>query len=299
MGKIRNIKYQYRYVIDQHFREGMDKHSMKRNHDMQGAKIFSYADRKNLIDLSSNFSNYMKEHHPEIKMVRDITSEHIQEFISTKSEECSQKTLEQYQSRFRKLETLVNSTYKTNVNYHNVTTPISFKNGGGKIRDFMMSDIDYHKMLRTTNDNLRKGLILSKEFGLRCSEISKLRYSDIKSDGINIVDSKGKRNRFVPVENETQKNAIKQFRQGQQGRVCPIQSESLQQSFNREKKRQGICDGNGAFHTLRKSFATTKYQEYRSQGMSVQKSLDKVSEVLGHGSNRNELMKQYICCPIN
>lgn len=299
MGKIRNIKYQYRYVIDQHFREGMDKHSMKRNHDMQGDKIFSYADRKNLIDLSSNFSNYMKEHHPEIKMVRDITSEHIQEFISTKSEECSQKTLEQYQSRFRKLETLVNSTYKTNVNYHNVTTPISFKNGGGKIRDFMMSDIDYHKMLRTTNDNLRKGLILSKEFGLRCSEISKLRYSDIKSDGINIVDSKGKRNRFVPVENETQKNAIKQFRQGQQGRVCPIQSESLQQSFNREKKRQGICDGNGAFHTLRKSFATTKYQEYRSQGMSVQKSLDKVSEVLGHGSNRNELMKQYICCPIN
>lgn len=299
MGKIRNIKYQYRYVIDQHFREGMDKHSMKRNHDMKGDKIFSYADRKNLIDLSSNFSNYMKEHHPEIKMVRDITSEHIQEFINTKSEECSQKTLEQYQSRFRKLEILVTQTYKTDVNYHDVTVPLSHKNGGGKIRDFMMSDSDYQKMLNTTNNNLRKGLVLSKEFGLRCSEISKLRYSDIKSDGILVVDSKGKRSRFVPVENEKQKDTIKQFRQGQQGRVCPIQAESLQQSFNREKKRQGICDGNGAFHTLRKSFATTKYQEYRSQGMSVQKSLDKVSEVLGHGSNRNELMKQYICCPIN
>lgn len=299
MGKIRNIKYQFRNVIDQHFREGMNKHSLKRNHEMKGNKIFSYSDRKNLIDLSSNFSNYMKEHHPEVKMVRDITSEHIQEFINSKSEECSQKTLEQYQSRFRKLETLVTETYKTEVNYHNVTVPLSHKNGGGKIRDFMMSDADYHKMLNTTNDNLRKGLVLSKEFGLRCSEISKLRYSDIKSDGINIVDSKGKRSRFVPVENEKQRDVIKQFRQGQQGRVCPIQSESLQQAFNREKKRQGICDGNGAFHTLRKNFATSKYQEYRSQGLPIQKSLDKVSEVLGHGSNRNDLMKQYICSPID
>ena len=31
MGKTRNIKYQFKYCIDTHFREGMDKHSMKRN----------------------------------------------------------------------------------------------------------------------------------------------------------------------------------------------------------------------------------------------------------------------------
>ena len=28
MGKTRNIKYQFKYCIDTHFREGMDKHSI-------------------------------------------------------------------------------------------------------------------------------------------------------------------------------------------------------------------------------------------------------------------------------
>ena len=53
MGKTRNIKYQFKYCIDTHFREGMDKHSMKRN-GKDNSKIYSYADRKNLIDLDSN-----------------------------------------------------------------------------------------------------------------------------------------------------------------------------------------------------------------------------------------------------
>lgn len=299
MGKIRNLKYQFKNAIEQHFTEGMEKHSMKKNHQMQGNKIFSYADRKNLIDLSSNFANYMKVYHSEIKLVKDVTSNHIQEFLNSKTNECSQETLEQYQSRFRKLEKLVSDTYKTSVDYHSAITPLSIKNGGGKIRNFMLSDNDYNTLLNTTNYNLKKALILSKEFGCRCSEISKLKFSDIQETGIVIIDSKGKRSRFIPAETEHQKNVLKQFQQGQQGRICPVQSASLQQAFNRECKRKGINISNGAFHTLRKNFATSKYKEYRSQGLSIQQSLDKVSNRLGHNQGRNKLLKQYICCSIN
>lgn len=291
----RNIKYQFKNAIDSHFTEGMNKHSIKANGEMNGERIFSYSDRKNLIDLSSGFSNFLKENHSEVKMVKDIQSDHIQEFLNGKSADCSQKTLEQYKSRFQKLERLLNNTYHIKVDYHSVTVPLSEKNGGGKIRNIMLSENDYSKMLQTTNENLKKAVLLSKNFGLRASECSKLKYSDIKDNGIQIVDSKGKRSRFVPVENKGQKEVLEQLKQKKGDRVCPVQTGSLQQAFNREAKKKGISIDNGAFHTLRKNYATNKYQEYRKEGLSVQQSLDRVSARLGHGENRNALMKEYIC----
>lgn len=297
MGKTRNIKYQFKYCIDTHFREGMDKHSMKRN-GKDNSKIYSYADRKNLIDLSANFANWIKENHAEIKQLKDINSMHIQEFLNEKANSCSRKSLQEYQSHFRKLESLCNNTYNTNVDFHSTVTPISAKNGGGKIRNIMCSDAQYQMLLKTKNSNLKSALVLSKNFGLRASECSKLQYRDIKEDGIYIADSKGKKSRFVKDENKEQQDILQQFRGKKQGRICPIQTGSLQQAFNRECKKQGIHFQNGAFHTLRKNFATAKYKEYREKGETVQQALDSVSHVLGHGSKRNELMKQYICCPL-
>ena len=297
MGKTRNIKYQFKYCIDTHFREGMDKHSMKRN-GKDNSKIYSYADRKNLIDLSANFANWIKENHAEIKQLKDINSMHIQEFLNEKANSCSRKSLQEYQSHFRKLESLCNNTYNTNVDFHSTVTPISAKNGGGKIRNIMCSDAQYQMLLKTKNSNLKSALVLSKNFGLRASECSKLQYRDIKEDGIYIADSKGKKSRFVKAENKEQQDILQQFRGKKQGRICPIQTGSLQQAFNRECEKQGIHFQNGAFHTLRKNFATAKYKEYREKGETVQQALDSVSHVLGHGSKRNELMKQYICCPL-
>ena len=60
----KNIKYQFKYAIEQSFKAGADKHSMKRNeaeNGNRGTTTFSYSDRKNLIDVSANFSNWMKD----------------------------------------------------------------------------------------------------------------------------------------------------------------------------------------------------------------------------------------------
>lgn len=296
MSKIRSIKYQFKHCIDTHFKEGMDKHSLK-SQGKDNSKIYSYSDRKNLIDLSSNLANWLKVNYPEVKQIKDIGSNHIQEFLNTKIDVCSQKTLEQYQSRFRKLEVLANSTYNIHVNYHNAVTPLSRRNGGGKIRNAILSTNDYNKLLKSTNANFRKALTLSFHFGLRAAEIAKLRYEDISAEGIKIIDSKEKRNRFIPVENNQQKKIIEDFL-NKKGRVANVQVGSLQQAFNREKKKQGVFITNGDFHTARKAYATNKFQEYRKQGQSIQQALNNVSHRLGHGNNRNALMKQYICCPI-
>ena len=161
MSKRRNIKYQFLHCINTNFREGMDKHSLK-SQGKDNSRIFSFSDRKNLLDLSSSFSNWLKINYQEIKQLYEIDSSHIQEFLSSKTSNCSQKTLEQYQSRFRKLEVLANSTYHINVNYENVVIPLSSRNGGGgKIRNAMLSTDNYNKLLKSTNATFRKALTLS------------------------------------------------------------------------------------------------------------------------------------------
>jgi site-specific recombinase XerD len=292
MSKNRNLKYQFNNIINNNFKEGMNKHSIKQT-GKTGSEVFSYSQRSNLLDVSSNFSNYMKETHPEIKQLKDINSNHVQEFLNNKKATCSQATLDNYRQSFNKLERLANSTYKTDVNWHDTASPTSLKNGGGKLRSDALSSENYNTLLKnSTNQNFKNALKLSQNFGLRASECSKLKYEDISDKGINVVDSKGGRSRFVPCETSTQKEVLSEFLD-KSGRVCDCQTSSLQQAFNREKQKNGI-ESSSDFHACRKAYATQKFKEFREEGQEVEEALNNVSARLGHGENRQKLMRAYI-----
>ncbi len=299
----RNLKYQFLTAINNHFAEGMDKHAIKQAQQMNGTRIFSYADRSNLVDLASAFSKYMKQTYPQIKEIRQIKPDHIQSFLATKSETVTQATLSQYGSRFNKLERLVNDSYKScNVDFHSVVVPASSK-GSGKVRTQMLAASDYQTLLNsTTNTNLRNALLLSYTCGLRAAECSKLQAKDWNAESgiLSIVDSKGCRSRLVKPSPQYVP-AVDALMRSSTGRICDCQTESLQKAFRRQLEACGLTDTygkSGAFHMARKAYATNLFRECRAQGMSVQSSLSAVSQSLGHGANRNELMKQYICCPI-
>ena len=270
---------------------------------MDGTRIFSYSDRSNLVDLASGFAKYMKQTYPQVKEVRHITTDHVQAFMSAKCDTASQATLSQYASRFGKLERLVNDTYKScKVDFHSLVVPASNVNGGGKVRSQMLAASDYHTLLNsTTNTNLYNALTLSYCCGLRAAECSKLQAKDWnpKTGTISIVDSKGKRSREVKVPAQ-HLNAVRAVMTSTEGRICNCQTESLQKAFRRQLTACGLADCYkvGAYHMTRRAYATNMYRELRSQGVSVQGSLSAVSQSLGHGANRNDLMKEYICCPI-
>ncbi len=275
---------------------------MKHAGEMDGTRIFSYADRSNLVDLAAGFSEYMKQAYPQIREVRHITTDHVQGFLAAKSSTVTQATLSQYGSRFAKLERLVNDSYKScKVDFHSVVVPTSSK-CSGKVRTQMLATSDYQTLLSsTTNTNLRNALVLSYCAGLRAAECSKIQARDwnAASGILTIVDSKGKRSRQVKVPQQ-HIQAVNSVMSSTQWRICDCQTESLQKAFRRQLATCGLADTykNGAFHMTRRAYATNLYKECRTQGMSVQSSLSAVSKSLGHGANRNDLMKQYICCPI-
>ena len=167
----------------------------------------------------------------------------------------------------------------------------------------MLAASDYQTLLNsTTNTNLRNALVLSYCGGLRAAECSKLQAKDWNADSgiLTIVDSKGKRSREVKVPQQ-HIPAVNAVMGSSTGRICDCQTESLQKAFRRQLEACGLIDTygkSGAFHMARKAYATNMFMECRAQNMSIQSSLSAVSRALGHGSNRNELMKQYICCPI-
>lgn len=299
----RNLKYQFKNAIDKNFKEGMDKHSMKHSEGIGEGRIYSYSDRRNLIDFTANFSNYMNENYREIKMIREIRLEHIQAFFNEKSHTCSKTTMIQYESKFRKVEQLVNETYKIKANLtQGYVIPVD-KNAS-KIRNISMNREEYKRVLEVIENSrsaARIGIELSGRFALRVSEIVNLqgRDIDIKNNVIHIVDSKGGRDRDIVIREQDRTFCEKLKEQYQEReRIVPLKEDSVNKFLNRALEQTELKDrfknAKTGIHSIRKMVAQEYYDRCRSQGLSIKESLDSTSKYLGHGANREVLMKEYI-----
>lgn len=300
----RNLKYQFKTCIEKNFKLGMDKHSIKKNHQMNKTRIFSFADRKNLIDFTANFSNWIKENHGEIKLVKDINSNHIQEFLNEKAKNCSQATLREYSSHIRKMSNLINSTYKTNIKY-DFKTPES-SSGNQILRDQQMKLEDYkriHEIIKN-GSNGQKAIEIGKNFGLRISEITKLQKRDIdlEKKEILVKDAKGGRDRTVHFNTEEQiKVATKLYNSVSRDldRIVNVKENAINMSLNRAMKKLNIKNEykETSFHSIRKLYVQEEYDRLRKEGYSIKIVCCKVSEQLGHSSERGldeKLISRYI-----
>lgn len=296
----RNLKYQFLNAINSNFKEGMDKHSIKANGEMNNTRIFSYADRKNLIDVASNFSNFMKSNFSEVKQVKDVKADHIQSFLNSKANNCSNATLKQYESKFNKLENVVNNTYNINANYKGFVVPASTENT--KIRNSAMSREDFNKLQQifsNSNSSAKTAIELTARCGLRVSECTKLqgRDIDLNKGTIHVVDGKGGRDRDVTIREEDKQYFVNLKAQyGDYERICPVQSDSINKAIRRQMERLEMQDKytDTSIHCVRKMYAQDEYDRLREKGNSISDSLKEVSVLLGHGEDRMELMKQYI-----
>lgn len=296
----RNLKYQFFNAINNNFKEGMDKHSIKANNQMNNTRIFSYADRKNLIDVASNFSNFMKSNFSEVKQVKDVKAEHIQSFLNEKSKSCSNATLKQYESKFNKLENIVNNTYNINANYKGFVTPTSSENT--KIRNSSMSREDFNKLQQSfsnSNSSAKVAIELSARCGLRVSECTKLQGRDINVEKgtIHVVDGKGGRDRDITIrEEDKQYFADLKAQYSDTERICPVRNDSINKAIQRELERLDMKDkyADTSIHCIRKMYAQEQYDRYRDEGYEIKEALGQVSVDLGHSENRLELMKSYV-----
>jgi len=302
----RNLQYQFINAIDQGFDNGgHDKHSDKHSGKHLDT-VYSYAERSNLVELSSQVGKYIKENYPTIKMVLDIKEGMIQSFLNTKANTCTKETLGQYASRINKLEHVVNNTYKGKASWYSDLIVPTSNVSEEKCRNISMSEKDYKAILGRaySMDSKSKAVTaieLAGRFAMRVSEACKLQPRDINFDKLelHIHESKGGRSRDIKITLEDVEY-LKKIIKGKaiDKSIVAIKEDSVNKYLSRAEEALNIRvryrNAYTGVHSIRKMVAQQRYDEYRSKGLSKKESLDLVAEYLGHGKNRAETMKQYI-----
>lgn len=314
MSKIKKLYHQFGFCINDNLKLGVSKHADKYNNINTSTNIYSVQTAENLRDTITNFCNYMKTCYPDIKWVRDITSEHWQDWINYRSPNWSDKTLAEQISRISKIQLLVNKTYKLSIKYDDVKVPLNRTENPHKIRTIAFDKNDISIILNnlslSRSDNALKAVEIAYRCGLRSKEISHLKYDniDIENKVIHIISgSKGGKRRDVPIR-QKDLEYFKSLKSNNDDIYITrgVKEESLNKSLRRalqiaELDKKYPCT---AFHAIRKTYAYERYHEelaklnYNSldQNDKIEKQAwSIVQKELGHGPHyREELFNTYI-----
>lgn len=203
-----NLLYQMTSAINAAFGEngngGVSKRSIKHEnfHEMK-EHTFSYKERDRLVDTASVFTKWVKENHPEIKMVRDLNQEIAKEFLLSKHKfnggSCNSNTVNTYEQGLDKIAHLCNKKFgcKTKMDVDHADLP----QDGEKLRGIPMERGIYEKALDTMKDSGQSKMCLriAGTMAMRVSEFEKLQVRDIdfKEMTLHIHGSKGGRHSVV------------------------------------------------------------------------------------------------------
>lgn len=290
-NRIRSMRQQLINAIDKNFKPGMDKHSIKNEVGSNNTRIYSYSDRRNLVKFTSNFSNWIKENHGEVRLATQIKSEHVQEFLNLKAETCSKSTIEQYVSKANKMQNLINATYNSS-NKLVLEIPRTKRE---VYRDKQMTLEHYKILQKNMSGNGLKALECAKNFGLRVEDISSLRKGDIDLDKkiVNVIASKGGRDRTVKLKTKEQLEVAESLYNSKLAlteRIVPIKPDSINKALSRAMEKLNIKEEykKTGIHAIRKLYAQEEYNRCRNKGMSIEKSRAIVSKQLGHSEDRGK-----------
>lgn len=297
----RNIKYQIFNAIESAFITKVDKHSAKAQQRTGTYRIYSYADRNNVKDFAANFSNWIKAEHPEIRQVKDITSDIAQEFIDYKAKTVTKATLEQYISKLTKVAKIINHRYKTaNVDF-SVKQPEQ-KNQDKK-RAIAFTREDFRRVMKFYKDTNSSSqavvaVDLAGRFALRVADTTQVQPRDLNGNSLHIHRSKGARSRDIKISDADREYLEKLFDGHRPDEnVVKIKPGSVNRSLNRTLAKLGIDryrKAKSGVHSIRKMVAQEMYDSERAKGFSKKESMNIVSVYLGHGKDREALIREYV-----
>lgn len=284
-----------------------------------GYKIYSVSYHGDLCEEAKSISRLIKTNFPEIRQARQITGNHLQAYLNSKTETCGQETIQKIYSYILKIEKTCEHQYgKCKWGAEKIAVPIV---EGDKIKSTVASDGDYSKIVETmkqANSNVYKSVILSKLTGLRVSETAKITVSQISLTGGKfgfgqivirgkLDGAKGGRPRIVDILSREDNKTLREITAGLPKTATivadkngnPLKSDSISRAFSKAVKKsvspaereKWKFNGN---HAFRKLFAQNCYDIIRHSGGTKEDAFNYANRQLGHGRDRLELNRAYI-----
>ena len=299
----RNLYGQMTYAINKNFKEGVDKRAYKQaNGKGMGSKIFSYGEKYRLKQLAKSFQIYAKENELNIKLVKDIRQENIQDFLEkVKERGCTQNTINSYANSLFKIQNTLNSTYNLNLKWREeIAIPqVEKKSSSTRGVDSVISREDYNKILNYARENeSQSGLALQMQnwLGVRVEEIARIKkeFISLKDKTITFKNTKGGKVliRNIPEDKiDFVKSVIEHNFHDE--RLFSIEGKSINKYLNRVQDQLGLERHSN--HDIRRLIAQEKYNSFRKNGMSIKDAANQTSKWLSHGDNRTSMLeKSYI-----
>jgi integrase len=305
----RNLNSQLKYVINSSYYgdnninrnggHGSSKHSDKANGTKNG-KIYSFNQKKNMISVAREFSNWMKEYHPEIRNVSELNERYAQEFVAYKSNEVGTTTLNYYRSSLNSIAESANGTFKScNINLE--TKPLEgTSNEKVKIVSFTENDLKILKDSYQPESTGLKAIQIIESTGLRVHEVAQLKNSNIKIENgiatVHVEQGKGGRQRDVVVSKQEYVDTLQHIKDYSNEQIFTTKAHSIDQNIHRHIEKCDLSQNYNynSCHSIRKYYAQETFNDYRKNGYSIEESAGKTIQNLGHSSSRLELTKTYI-----
>lgn len=299
MGK--NLAYQFTEMCVNNFKQhqGEDKHSDKATGIFdQHLKIYDADTLKNLLNLGNQLGKYVRGNNPEVRKIYNIKEEHIESFLESKVNNCTQQTINNYKSRICMLQRLTNDKYRCNVTWYNVDVPKSKVADKIRTKVFEFEDWNNIKNIILNKQELCKSdcaILLGGAFGLRVTSTTKIMLKDINLEKgtLLIYKDKGGRSRTLKIETKEQQQACKIILDKykiQSGKILNINPDSVNKQLARYEKRLGIREkykgAKTGIHSIRKMVSQDTYDKYRSTH-TKEETIAYVNKILGHSAERS------------
>lgn len=295
----KNIKHQIQQAINNNFQEHTDKHAYK-SQDEQESKIFSYNEKFRLLDTAKMLNNYIKDKFPNVKQIKDITPNIIQEFLNNKANTCTQNTINTYSQSLNKIAAICNKNYSScSLTWKKdavIPTAVTQKSQLRGINN-QMPVSDLNKVCDYARNNYSVSgqvLLAQRELGIRVNELITIKVEniDFKNKVLHLPNCKGNKNldrEITPGLNSILEKNI-QERNITSGRVFPISENAVNTYLRRTEDKLGI-EGKYSIHNIRATIAQEHFDKLRESGVSKCDAIKQTSLWLNHGPNRERLLE--------
>ena len=288
----KSLFYQFNSAIDLNYRHHFNKHGDKHNPESDSGHIVkSLSAKSNLKDFAHDFSAYIRQEYS-VKQIKEITPEMCQNYINSKYDNCSLKTIKTYESNLLKISKCANKTFNIRTDF-SVSVDESKIEKTETIKEYSFTRAEMEKILAAPRscDSLT-ALKFAYQTGVRVNTLERLevRHIDFKNGEITIYKDKGNRTRVLPMSEETAKLLREQIKgKNPQDRVFSVKKGSINRYLRRRCEKLLICTPNGEIksgvHGIRKLWAEQNAERHGTAKTMV---------ALGHGEDRKDLEDTYL-----
>ncbi len=307
----RTIEQQLSYSTCSLIRTNYSKRQYRMTH---GGKtdgyLFSNENIRKYRDTIKSFAKFIHKNYPEVKLVKNITTEMLQAWIDANRNNWSDATMAEKISQLKMIFLRVERVYHCEAACEPLDLIVPPKNGNKK-RSIMIS-CEHIIMIRDSFASrdakcaARIALELAVRLGLRVKECEHLHPEDINLERRYVYvceGGKGGKRRYVPIREADYEyfRELKDNTKNQEYVLGGVTSCAINKAIRREMKALGIDKYylDTTTHSVRKHYAVTRYKEERLKGKDEIEAWETVQCELGHGPKfRLPLFKAYIAEPM-